>query len=192
MKYLIGFILALIIFYCGYITGQRSVEPCSEVRERETIQSKRDTIKADTAIKKREFKPKLKKIKSINHRAYFANEIERDTAKILYVSRDSIVNEEVEIYVTDTAKGEIINKEIAYKIKVPLKIIDSVIVTRERIAEKSLPQSGIFIGIEAGIGNIYRIAPEIEYLTKKGYAYSYNFDVVNNIHSVGVKKRISF
>jgi len=168
----------------GFALNECTHTPCPEVKSDTVTVTKRDTIWGDTLkVVTKTIKPKPIK--------RYPNLLKPGRTWTVY--KDSLVNNEVAIVVTDTVDGTIESKQISYRLKVPLRIIDSVKVTITNIIKVPTPQRGFFIGAEAGMCPtiwMIRFAPEIEYIDKKGYAYSYNYDVLNNFHSVGIKKRL--
>lgn len=194
MKYAIGGIIALVFFgfvyMKGYNDGRKSVH-CPEIKE--GIERTADTIYLPQKVVKKPYKPIPSKIIPADPVSSADSNVKSPAA---YIYQDSLVDSNLAIYIADTTAGEILGRGISYTLKVPLQIKE--IITITKTAEVPVLQRGFFIGVEAGYGpgnsgtSRYRLAPEIEYLTKKGYAYSYNYDVLNNLHSVGVKKRLKF
>jgi hypothetical protein len=158
---------------------------CPYFKSSTSITAKRDTIFPDTnRIISKEVSLSPIQVKSS----------EGDSTKIVNVYIDSIVHPELVIYYNDTVHGKILSKKISHRLKVPLLITDSIVITETFEKEVKVPQSGFWLGIQVGGGPAgrYRIAPEFEYISKSGFAYSYNYDFLNKVHSAGFKKRISF
>lgn len=107
------------------------------------------------------------------------------------IYQDSLVDSNVSIVVRDSVAGEILRKSISYRLKVP-QIRETITITNNYVDTVSVPAGGLYLGAEFGtnFNGKSMVAPEIEYLTKKGYAYSYSYDLLNNVHSVGIKRRI--
>jgi hypothetical protein len=184
MKNLLYLIGVLLIFFAGFICNECTRIPCPEIKI-DTIRTA-DTIYLQHKVVKPSYKPKPSKI------------IPADTSKpadiesglaAAYIYQDSLVDSNLAIYITDTTAGKILGRGIEYTLKVPLQIKETIIITKT--AEMPTPQRGFFVGLQAGTNlQMYRLAPEIEYLTKKGMMYSYSYDLINNLHSVGVKRKM--
>lgn len=181
MKYLLVACIFLLGIYLGHLVTEYFRTPCPEVKESIEV-VKKDLPEVFKVIEK----PKpIKSYPVVSH--------PQDTIAVVSHICDSI-NEYSETLEDSTGKvtvesvvqGALLKQKIKFK-----PTINYIKETKE--VEKPIPQSGIFIGAEIGTNlTMFRIAPEIEYLTKKGYAYSYNYDVLNSIHSVGVKRKLKF
>jgi hypothetical protein len=183
MKYLTHLVTAGIFFYLGFMFKSCSTEPCPEIKE--GIETRIDTVFLQTEVTKKPYKPTGKKLP-----ADTSTSADLDKAAV-YVYQDSLSDSNLTFYITDTTAGEILSRALSYKLKVPLQIKETTTITK--VLQVPVPQSGVFFGMEAGCSiplKNYRLAPEIEYLSKKGYAYSYNYDLINKVHSAGIKKRI--
>jgi hypothetical protein len=188
MKTTFWLILIGLAFVLGYCTGQRNVDPCPEVKE--SIDSSRKQL--PPVIKVTE---KLKPYKSFFAKSENVQRTcKEDSAKTDLVNpcnsfrvySDTLKDPAGTIISQDSVRGQLLKKKITF---IPNYL--TVSITKE--VEKPVPKSGLFIGLEAGWGQGgSRVAPEVEYQSKKGYAYSYNYDLFNNIHSLGIKKRLKF
>jgi hypothetical protein len=169
-------------FIIGFMVNECTHTPCEFRIDTVTVtKTKRDTIWGDTnKVTKKSFspKPKMKFFRDI-----------KGLQKTYTVYQDSLVDSNVAITVTDTLEdGVIKNKEIAYRLKVPLRIIDSITIEKTITIEKQT--NGFYLGAELGTNlKGFRLAPEIEYVSK-GFSYSYNYDLLNKYHSIGIKKRL--
>lgn len=184
MKYLSYILNVVLVVAIIAILNKCHCPECNEIVG-STKTSKIDTLKPDNKLTKRSYKPKPKQI--IEHIGISDTICPENKT---YIYQDSLIDSNVSIYVIDTTSGEILAKEISYKLHVPLRIKETITITNT--IEKEVPQRALYIGAEIGSNFItkFRIAPEVEYLDKKGNAFSYNYDLLNQIHSAGFKKRI--
>jgi hypothetical protein len=179
MKYLVCIGLGIII---GFYLSEKFRTPCPYIEKRI------DTIYVEKPTKKKEtIKPTP--IKTIKDKTYLTEAASDSTVinpcDFINVYSDTLEDSTGTIIVNDSVRGEILKKEIFYTPKIAY-------IKETREVEKKVPQKGLFIGFEAGGGSgSYRFAPEIEYVNKNGFAYSYNFDLFNRVHCVGIKKRIN-
>jgi hypothetical protein len=181
-------LLYLICFGVGFLIGfiarecTHKCQVCPDLKESAVTQI--DTVFLQKQVTKKPYKPAVSKV------------IPADTGKpadlgraAVYVYQDSLSDSNLTFYITDTTAGPIINRQLGYKLKVPLQIKETTTITK--VLQVPVLQHGFFAGLELGYGKeYYRVAPEVEYITKKGVGFSYNYDLPNKVHSVGVKKRL--
>jgi hypothetical protein len=102
---------------------------------------------------------------------------------------DSLIDSNVTIFVEDTVRGEILGRTINYKLKVPVKEFITTTITKQ--VEVPTPISGLFVGVVTGWRPGQALfAPEIEYVTKRGYAFSINRYFLDKSTHVGIKKKL--
>lgn len=182
-----GIILILaLVFTAGYQTKSFFTEPCPEIVKSDTSRTI-DSVRLQTAVVKKPYKPKISRIIPAG------SADQKDTAALIpaaqYFYQDSIIDSNLAIYINDTTAGEILNRAVSYKLFVPLQIKETITITNT--VEIAAAQRAFYFGAEVGTNlQMYRIAPAVEYLDKKGNAFSYNYDLLNKVHSAGYKKRI--
>jgi hypothetical protein len=188
MKYALLWIAIGMLLGC--VLSECTRTPCPAVII-DTVRTA-DTIFLQEKVTKKPYKPTPFKVIPAGipaHAQLHADSSIKSPAAYIY--QDSLVDSNLAIYINDTTAGPILGRGISYTLKVPLQIKETITITKT--AEVPVLQHGLFIGAEIGTNlQMFRIAPEIEYLTKKGYAYSYNYDVINNLHSVGIKRKLEF
>jgi hypothetical protein len=149
-----------------------------------------DTIYPDTSkvIQKVTENPKAKKTLPLK---YFKDikkapryPVACDSVKIY---TDSISNNDLTIYTTDTVQGALLSHSIGYRLKIPREIITTKTVT---ITEKFKSRNIFLIGGGLEYSKGINIRPEVELLTKKGYSYTYGYGLINNSHSFSIRKAI--
>jgi hypothetical protein len=182
MKYLTHLIFLGVGIWIGFALSECNRTPCPEVKE--SVTRTIDTTFQEKPVITKSYKPTAVKV------------IPADTSKpadlkgsAVYIYQDSLIDSNLSLFITDTTAGEILGRGISYKLKVPLQIKETI--TTTKVLQVPVPQRGLFIGAEIGTNfTVFRIAPEVEYITKNGYGYSYNYDLLNKTHSFGLKKRI--
>jgi hypothetical protein len=185
MKTTFWLILIGLAFVLGYCTGQRNVDPCPEITA-DTVRTA-DTVYLQERVTKKPYRP-IPKLKPAGKLAADTNTVSAEPPAV-YVYEDSLIDENLGIYITDTTAGPILGRQINYTLKIPLHIKETITVTKT--AEVPVLQNGLFIGLEAGWGQGgSRVAPEVSYLNRKGWICSYNYDLLNKVHSGGIKKRL--
>jgi hypothetical protein len=113
-----------------------------------------------------------------------ANSINTNPCDSFRVYSDTLKDPAGTIISQDSVRGQLLKKKITF-------IPNYLTVTITKEIEKPVPQSGLFIGLEAGWGQGgSRVAPEVSYLNRKGWICSYNYDLLNKVHSGGIKKRL--
>ena len=195
-------IRVLLILVIGLILYALSVTRCSREKNdvmprveiiRDTIwQNKIDTIKIETVKYKTVYIPKyVEKEKPIV--VYEEEDIEEQYA-YLYdeakVYQDTISNQDFDLYTKSIVKGELIDSEISYKLKVPRTITE-----RKTIHYPSVSKSHIYTFGEIG-GNktqFDNISIGMLYNHKSNWfaSYSVNLIELNNItHNIGLGFRL--
>lgn len=186
MKYLTHGITALVFFYIAWNMRGCSIEPCPEIKE--SVDSTRG--KLPPLIKETE---KPKPIREYKKERPLFSEISKDTALIdtffacndIRVYLDTLADSSGTIISEDSVRGELLKKKVTF--------IPNFLTVREtNVIEFPTLMRSFYLGVEVGASHTgnFRLAPEIEYLDKKGNAFSYNYDVLNKVHSGGFKKRI--
>jgi hypothetical protein len=182
MKYLPYILIAILCCLVTYCSTEYFRLPCPEIVKSDTV-TLIDTVFLQEDVIKKPYTPAISGI-IYKDSVKSADSIIKIPAAYIY--KDSLIDENLGIYITDTTAGKILGRGIRYNLKVPLKITETKTITNT--IEKKVPAAGLFVGLEAGLP--LRIAPEVEYISKKGMAYSYNYDLINRSHSLGFKKRI--
>ena len=93
------------------------------------------------------------------------------------------------VFTKDTAKGVLLGHSVSYKLKIPVKIIDSVFIKIHEVKEIQ-PKGKVFVGASVQLYPIQLfIAPSVSYLSKKDRLYQVHYDLVSKsvIGSVGIK-----
>jgi hypothetical protein len=93
--------------------------------------------------------------------------VDTNNCRRIYVYKDSLVDSNIVFYYTDYIQGIIRDKKMSYKLKVPIRIVDSIL-----IKDKIYPQFQLSVGMEAGL-NMFSPLINISY-KKGGLLVGYN------------------
>lgn len=99
---------------------------------------------------------------------------------------DSLPDSNLVIYYSDTVQGLLLGKDLSYRLKIPTTIKETITVTREVPKLVKSPVSGLYLGLEAG-GNLSlfnNISGALTLATKKGYSYSYRYNILQKTHNL--------
>lgn len=117
-------VLILIILSIKDCSGLK--EPLVPIKNDTTIIHHKDTIwTKDTIFSFKHIKIPVKQVDTVFKPIY----IDTNDCKRVFVYKDSLVDSNLIIYYKDYIQGILRDKELSYKLKVPLKIYDSVIET---------------------------------------------------------------
>jgi hypothetical protein len=182
-------ILILIIIYLAKCENK----PCPEIGVKDSVSVRIDTVYVDTnkvvsgvfnnPLPIRKHKIELSKNGSASLQFSDTNRIYQDTVR----------TSEVEIITKDSVNGKLLRQEVSYRLLVPKEIKTTITHTITKTDTIYKPKGGLFIGasVSGSIKNsLYDFRPEVEYVSKKGFAYSYGYGVVTGSHNIGIKKRI--
>jgi len=113
--------------------------------------------------------------------------IDTSTHKKANLYQDSIADENLTLYYESTVKGQLLNTALDYKLKVP-KLITKTI---EVLKPVPTPVSTLLLtgGLGGNVNQFSSIRLGLEFVSKKGWAVGYDYDLLGNVHSVnlGVK-----
>jgi hypothetical protein len=176
-KTLYVLLVAMVAFILGIVAGVKSVNcpVCPEIKTETKV------IYPDTNKVIKKSKPKPTRI--IKHPTYMASQKDTscpETSIALY--EDSLVNENLSIFIKDTIMGTLQGRELSYKLKVPLRIETTKTVTE--IKDKY--HNGFYIGVSGGV-DLFSVNGS--YVLKDWtFAAGYNF--YNKSPIVGINRRI--
>lgn len=106
------------------------------------------------------------------------------------VYQDSLVDSNLVVYYKDSVNGVLLDKEMAYKLKVPLKIHSTTTITDSVLIPVKSYKNGLYLFGEVG-GNksSFNYSVGASFVSKKNYMLGYRYGVVGSTHNIhfGVK-----
>ena len=117
-----------------------------------------------------------------------AAKIDTSTHEKANLYRDSIEDENLTLYYESTIKGQLLNTALDYKLKVP-KLITKTI---EVLKPVPRPVSTLLLtgGVGGNVNQFSSVRLGLEFVSAKGWAVGYDYDVLQNVHSVNVGVRL--
>lgn len=117
-----------------------------------------------------------------------AAKIDTSTHEIANLYKDSIEDENLTLYYESTIKGQLLNNALDYKLKVP-KLITKTI---EVLKPVPTPVSTLLLtgGVGGNVNQFSSVRLGLEFVSAKGWAVGYDYDVLQNVHSVNVGFRL--
>jgi hypothetical protein len=171
------------IFLIGMIIGMLLFNRCQSIPQDKSdpitiIKHTRDTIWAkDTIFSFKNIKVPIKV--KVTDTIYKVTPIDSTACNTVYLYHDSLVDTNIVIYYKDYVQGLLKSKDMSYKLKVPLKIIDSVKI-KETIIVK--PNFNLSVGSIVG-PNI--LAPGVKVKFKK-HEVGVNYNLISPTPRDGV------
>lgn len=167
----------LIVFITGFILGLILFNKCNGINNNEIIVTKvkhtRDTIWAkDTLYSFKNIIIPKRIIDTIYKPVY----IDSGMCNTVSLYTDSLIDSNIVINYKDYVQGILRNKEITYKLKVPLKIIDSIVVDKTQIIK---PTKGLSTSL---IATNRMIAPGIA-IRHKNNEFGINLGISSPINN---------
>lgn len=163
LVFVLGFIIALLLFKECHNTPKPQSTVITQIKHtRDTIWAK-DTIYSFKNIK-------IKVPVKVTDTIYQPLPVDSTICKTVYLYEDSLVDTNLVIYYKDHVQGIMRDKSLKYKLKVPLRIIDSVNI-KETIIVK--PKFNLSVGT---IVSVNMISPGIKFRVHKNeFGINYNF-----------------
>lgn len=151
----------------------------SYIHTTDTVYAKQDTIKLKIFVK--------------SPTSTFKDTSDKSVCNIVNIYKDSISDSNLVIYYIDTVKGKMINKDMSYKLKVPLIINNTTTVTirRDSIIDRT-KKLDIYAGLSLGVVNKNQIAnfgPFVNVRVKNNL-YGYKYGLLDKSHNVSVGIRL--
>lgn len=168
----LGFIIALLLFKSCHNTPEQQNTVIKQIKHtRDTIWAK-DTIYSFKNIK-------VKVPIKVTDTIYKSLPVDSTICKTVYLYEDSLVDTNLVIYYKDYVQGIMRDKSLKYKLKVPLKIIDSVNI-KETIIIK--PKFNISVGTMASVN---MISPGIKFRVNR-HEFGINYNIVTENPAEGI------
>jgi len=102
--------------------------------------------------------------------------------------RDSIEDENLTLYYESTVKGSLLNNALDYKLKVPKLITKKI----EVLKPVPTPVSTLLLtgGVGGNVNQFSSVRLGLSFVSAKGWAVGYDYDLLQNVHSVNVGVRL--
>jgi hypothetical protein len=125
MKYLPYILIAILCCLVTYCSTEYFRLPCPEIVKSDTV-TLIDTVFLQEDVIKKPYTPAISGI-IYKDSVKSADSIIKIPAAYIY--KDSLIDENLGIYITDTTAGKILGRGIRYNLKVPLKITETKTIT---------------------------------------------------------------
>jgi hypothetical protein len=114
--------------------------------------------------------------------------IDTSTHEIANLYRDSIEDENLTLYYESTIKGQLLNSALNYKLKIP-KLITKTI---EILKPVPTPVSTLLLtgGVGGNVNQFSSVRLGLQFVSAKGWAVGYDYDLLQNVHSVNLGVRL--
>ncbi|WMX16551.1 hypothetical protein [Aureispira sp. CCB-E] len=102
--------------------------------------------------------------------------------------RDSIEDENLTLYYESTVKGSLLNNALDYKLKIPKLITKKI----EVLKPVPTPVNTLMLtgGVGGNVNQFSSVRLGLQFVSAKGWAVGYDYDVLQNVHSVNVGVRL--
>lgn len=173
-------VLILIILFMKMCECETIIKAGKGVSDTVTITTS-DTVWADSIVYK--FLPSVApkpKDSIIVH-----NVVDMGACQYYRFYSDSLTDSNVTIFYKDSVQGWLKWQEISYRLKVPLKITNTITTTI-----KTQPKFALFVGGEVGGSQQSFMLSPMLVVRKDGTLVHYSYDILNKTHSVGVNVQI--
>ncbi|BDS10965.1 hypothetical protein [Aureispira anguillae] len=121
--------------------------------------------------------------KNIVHKAL----IDTSKHRPAHVYQDSLEDENLTLYYSSIVNGELLKNSLDYRLKIPKQITKTVEITKP----VPLPVSSLLLtgSVGTSINSFNSVRLGLQFVSAKGWALGYDYDLLQNIHSVnlGVK-----
>ena len=102
--------------------------------------------------------------------------------------RDSIEDENLTLYYESTVKGSLLKNALDYKLKIPKLITKKIEILKPAPAPVStLRLTG---GVGGNVNQFSSIRLGLHFVSAKGWAVGYDYDLLQNVHSVNIGVRL--
>lgn len=107
-----------------------------------------------------------------------------DTSKHIAarVYKDSLEDENLTLYYSSIVDGQLLQNNLDYKLKIPTQITKTIEIPKPY----PKPVNALFLngGIGGNVHQFSSITVGLQFVSKKGWALGYDYDVLQNVHSV--------
>jgi hypothetical protein len=190
MKDNIQFVLILCLF--GYVIF---LQQCGQSKTQE-IQESRTTIRMDTILPApiivqlpRQDVPEPRIVYIDSSKNIVVNSL-IDTSKhqAAQLYQDSLEDENLTLYYSSVIDGQLLQNKLDYKLKIPTRITKTIEVSKPYpVSVSSILLTG---GLGGNLNSFSSVRLGLEYVSAKGWAVGYDYDLLQNVHSVNLGVRL--
>jgi hypothetical protein len=192
MKDNIQFVLILCLFAYVIFLQQCGQSKTQEIQEPRTTTIRMDTILPAPIIvqlpRQDVPEPTIIYIDSSKNVVVVNSLIDTNKHQVARLYQDSLEDENLTLYYSSVIDGQLLQNKLDYKLKIPTRITKTVEIS------KPYPVSVSSILLTGGLGgNVNQFASVrlgLEFVSAKGWALGYDYDLLQNVHSVKVGVRL--
>jgi hypothetical protein len=102
--------------------------------------------------------------------------------------KDSLEDENLTLYYESLVDGELLQNKLDYKLKIPKQITKTVRIN----TPIPMPTNGLFLnaGVGGNVNTFASLTVGLQFVSKKGWALGYDYDVLQNVHQVRLGIRL--
>jgi len=113
-----------------------------------------------------------------------------DTSKHMAAQfyKDSLEDNNLTLYYESLVDGELLNNDLHYKLKIPKQITKTIRIN----TPVPMPTNGLFLnaGVGGNVNTFSSLTVGLQFVSKKGWALGYDYDVLQNVHQVRLGVRL--
>jgi len=113
-----------------------------------------------------------------------------DTSKhqVAQLYQDSLEDENLTLYYSSVIDGQLLQNKLDYKLKIPTRITKTIEVSKPYpVSVSSILLTG---GLGGNLNQFSSVRLGLEFVSAKGWAVGYDYDLLQNVHSVKVGVRL--
>ncbi|WP_052599916.1 hypothetical protein [Aureispira sp. CCB-QB1] len=102
--------------------------------------------------------------------------------------KDSLEDDNLTVYYESLVDGQLLQNELDYKLKIPKQITKTIRIN----TPVPMPTNGLFLnaGVGGNINSFSSVTLGLQFVSKKGWALGYDYDVLQNVHQVRLGVRL--
>jgi hypothetical protein len=102
--------------------------------------------------------------------------------------QDSLEGENLTLYYSSVIDGQLLQNKLDYKLKIPTRITKTIEVSKPYpVSVSSILLTG---GLGGNLNSFSSVRLGLEYVSAKGWAVGYDYDLLQNVHSVNLGVRL--
>jgi hypothetical protein len=113
-----------------------------------------------------------------------------DTSKhqVAQLYQDSLEDENLTLYYSSVIDGQLLQNKLDYKLKIPTRITKTVEISKPYpVSVSSILLTG---GLGGNVNSFSSVRLGLEFVSAKGWAVGYDYDLLQNVHSVRLGMRL--
>lgn len=113
-----------------------------------------------------------------------------DTSKHMAAQlyKDSLEDDNLTLYYESLVDGQLLQNKLNYKLKIPKQITKTIRIN----TPVPMPTNGLFLntGVGGNVNTFSSLTVGLQFVSKKGWALGYDYDVLQNVHQVRLGVRL--